>query len=905
MKKIALFFILIFSFTSAFSQLEAANWFFGDGAGLDFNPLPVTPQAGQLYTIEGCSSISDCMGNLLMYTDGITIFDRNHNVMPNGNGLMGDPSSSQSGLIVPHPGNPDLFFVFSVDDDSGDNGLRYSVVDMTLNGGNGDVVAGQKNVLLIDKVREKVTAVASLSGDYVWVVTVGTAPQNGNTTFPITTYNAPRRTFYAIKIDASGIAPNAVVTTLPTSFNINLAHGYMKLSTQGDKVAIANYYDQTLYLLDFDINTGVVSNLAILTMPPGFGPYGVEFSPDGNYLYVKGTDGASTSNATTRILQYDLSSPPYNYQQVASYNGYRGGLQLGIDGKIYVAESQSYGTGRNYVGTINNPNLATPACNFVQNSITLPAGQISRQGLPQFIQSFFVQIETEDAQTGNPDIDFCLGETVKLTVSTNKDIDHVDWDFGDGNNTTTPPNASNTKESSVQHTYATDGTYDVTATIYISGCGTIQVITQVIIYPLPVVTGVSDMEFCDDNQNGLVTFNVTDKNQEINNLQTSPGNFDIHYYETLTDAQSNTNEITDPYTTTTPYNQTIWFSVTNNETGCTDYGSFDVIVHHLPEIYTVSDLEECDDNDDGIAVFDLDSKIPEILNGRNPSDYTITFHATQADAENNVNPLSSPYTNTTPHTQTVYYRIVDNNTGCVNVGELNLVVLPKPEIQMYETYYFCTGFDVYVEAPAGFVSYQWSTGETTQGISISTVGQYTVTVTDSNGCTNSKTVTVEESGPPTIEKITTVDFEVNNNGFTVYVSGLGDYEYSIDNINFQDEPEFSGLKAGTYTVYVRDKRGCGDESEEVYLMDAPPYFTPNGDGIHDLWHVINVVNRPGTEVFIYDRYGRLIKTLQYDEDGWNGLFNGSPLPSDDYWFLVKVPPGSDKKIVRGHFTLKR
>ena len=207
-------FTFIFAFLSTFclAQGEANNWYFGSNAGITFNTNPPSALTdGELNTSEGCSSISDPNGNLLMYTDGRTIWDRNHNIMPNadyfGNtGLNGDPSSTSSGLIVPHPTDPNLYFVFTIDephhenanaypnrgpadvngvsipfytdigqgipeeDDGFNNGLNYSIVDMSLRSGLGDVVSDERNNELITfdpsdseeikyKASEKITAV--------------------------------------------------------------------------------------------------------------------------------------------------------------------------------------------------------------------------------------------------------------------------------------------------------------------------------------------------------------------------------------------------------------------------------------------------------------------------------------------------------------------------------------------------------------------------------------------------------------------------------------------------------------------------------------------------------------------------------------------------------------------------
>jgi gliding motility-associated-like protein len=431
---------------------------------------------------------------------------------------------------------------------------------------------------------------------------------------------------------------------------------------------------------------------------------------------------------------------------------------------------------------------------------------------------------------------------------------------------------------------------------------------DITIYPLPEIHAVSDLETCDVNQNGIAEFNLHTKDSEVIGSQSYTGTYSVQYYATLADAQAETNALTDPYTNTTPYNQTVWYVITNDDTGCSEIGTLDLVVHPLPDIYNVPDMEVCDDDFDGIARFNLTNAEPDILNGRNASDYTLAYYETQSDAENQTNAIAgiTSYTNTTPNTQTIYYTITDNTTGCVNIGSFDLVVNPKPEINMDDRYMVCRNDSVYVEAPAGFASYVWSTGETTQGIYISSPGTYTVEVTNAEGCTNSKDITVVLSEPATIDDVIVVDFNGNDNSIEVIVSGSGDYEYSLDDVTYQDSNVFTGLPPGDYTVYVNDKNGCGKAQIDVQILGAPPYFSPNGDGYADYWHIINIAARPGSKVYIYNRYGKLLYQMNANDVGWNGIYNGVPQPSDDYWFLLELlEPGGNIKIIKGHFSLLR
>ena len=472
--------LLLFSFLSGYGQLEAFNWYFGEFAGLQFT-TPVTPTQGQLNTLEGCSSISDAGGNLLFYTDGITIYNAQHQVMPGGNNLLGNPSSSQSGLIVPHPGNPGLYYVFTISDEGNYDGLRYTLVDMSLNGGWGGVILSEKNVLLIDYVQEKLTAIKNPVTNEVWVLTLGTPP-SGALTIPVSTlYYGDENTIYAIKISSSGISPNVTATTF-NSVSGYISNGYLKISPDGTKIAFANYYENHLYLCDFNIQTGEAANMRSLNIPPSFAPYGIEFSPDNRYLYVHGTmDYGSVYHSEVNLLQYDLNNPALNYVSLLPSNswGYRSGMQLAIDGKIYITESYDYNTGDIHLSTIENPNAAGNAAQVMRYSVSLAPGTESHQGLPQFIQSYFISTLSA-ANT-------CLNDTTRFTLRSSSPIDYVQWDFGDGTTDTSNPLPSNPYISQTEHLYSQTGLYNVLATVYDTTGNAHTDSLEVEIYPLPEI----------------------------------------------------------------------------------------------------------------------------------------------------------------------------------------------------------------------------------------------------------------------------------------------------------------------------------------------------------------------------------------------------------------------------------
>ena len=252
---------------------------------------------------------------------------------------------------------------------------------------------------------------------------------------------------------------------------------------------------------------------------------------------------------------------------------------------------------------------------------------------------------------------------------------------------------------------------------------------------------------------------------------------------------------------------------------------------------------------------------------------------------------------------TIFVRI-DSANGCHQIVVLELTLVSVPVIPIADEIILCERSVVTVNAGSGFNSYLWSTNATSPSITINQAGSYSVTVTKNHGtvvCSSAKNFTVTLSNAPTITSIDTVDWTDNENSITVNANGLGDYEYSIDGINFQNSNVFNGLPNGNYTVTVKDKKECGEVTEQVYLLNYPKFFTPNGDGNNDGWKIKFSQYEPNFEVRIFDRYGKLLK-IMYNNEAWDGNYNGRQMPSDDYWFYVIR---NDGRIHKGHFAMIR
>ncbi|MBT8272485.1 MAG: PKD domain-containing protein, partial [Bacteroidia bacterium] len=489
MKQLLLVLFALFCVQLSFSQGEASNWYFGSGAGLNFDPntgtVTADPSAiGTISTNEGCSSISDPNGNLLFYTDGRTVWDRNFQIMPNadylgGSGLLGDPSSTSSAVIVPKPGNADQYYIFTVDephhnnawaypdqgpadqngnpigfyeetfgnqptsiniDDGFNNGFNYTLVDLSLNGGFGDVVPTEKNIHLITydpndqshvpyKCAEKITAVEHADGDSYWVITHFID------------------TFYAFRVDSNGVNPNAV-TSQQTPFITTEGYrrngiGYLKSSPDGSKLAICHAQNLdtpssntasgntgSLWLYDFDNLTGMVNNP--LNLQNNTQTYGVDFSADSKKLY------APNGNV---VSQFDLEAANIPASQVVVFQqtgGFIAAVQLAPDGKIYLCNTIS----STFLDVINDPEELGLACNYTPSGIALSPGANANLGLPPFIQSFLIaKIEAQF---------FCFGDETEFSIDSSESFISILWDFGDTNTSTL---------DSPTHIYSAPGTY--------------------------------------------------------------------------------------------------------------------------------------------------------------------------------------------------------------------------------------------------------------------------------------------------------------------------------------------------------------------------------------------------------------------------------------------------------------
>jgi len=392
------FFILLFLFSALIcaAQKQGNKWYFGIKAGLDFSSgTPVPLFDGKTgtdvlsgYNQEGTSCISDSAGNLLFYSSGATIWNRLHTPMPNGTGLFGGTSATQTSIIVPKPGSTSLYYVFTVDHfqsygSSGtfQKGYRYSVVDMCMDGGKGDVIVNQKNILMLDSCTEKIAVCADGTGNGYWIV--------GHKMFS--------SAFFAWRLTSAGLSA-PVISTIGTlhgwvqtssQWSSAQALGQLKFNPQGTRLALAieNRRPAIIELFDFNKNTGVITGQCYIPIDSLLDKrgYGVEFSPDGSRIYTAVTGGSGGSF----LYQFDLTAGDCNAVAASIFriytftgNSLAHGMQLAPNNKIYLVFASN-----DYVDCLNSPNLSGNAANFTLSSVLLTPGKNSYT-LPSFIANY-------------------------------------------------------------------------------------------------------------------------------------------------------------------------------------------------------------------------------------------------------------------------------------------------------------------------------------------------------------------------------------------------------------------------------------------------------------------------------------------------------------------------------------
>lgn len=863
------------------AQRDAANWYFGSFAGLDFNSgTPVAIDDGALDTTEGCSAISNKdTGDILFYTEGTTVWNRNNQVMLNGTDLLGSLSSTQSAVIVPLPGSSTLFYIITTDEvqayqnNGMGNGINYSVVSMAGDNGLGEVI--EKNTNLLIEGSEKISVVETADGINYWIVTHF------------------EDTFYSYLLDASGISNTPVISTVGPNINdFENFRGAMKISPDGSQLAIAHcLFEPNLgglaYLYDFNNTTGVVSDQLLIGDDLVY--YGVEFSSDSSKLYFSGKtiDDQGLSDRYV-IEQYDLneaSIPNSRYvvlnRESEALSDLAGALQIAMNRKIYHALPGPT------LSVINSPKLSGPSINFTEGSVNLVLSN-SSFGLPQYIQSFFESFITIN--------NVCENDTTVFTVDSNANVTAALWNFGD------PSSGPNNTSTSINptHNFTSPGLYTITVEFQFSDrvpktfVEFVEIIPQLDV-PASIIFSQCDIDGVDDGRSIFNLIDFTNEELQIDNLQ-------YRFYNSIADAQLDQNPIASPTIYSNATNGETIYLVVGSESSCNDIIEIILDVAVNPQgtnfTYALCDIL-LSKQDVWQALQILQNEILQNFPANSSLDFYLSIDDVIAQT-NELNLNTVPSSLSAEGFLSVYYRVL-GDADCLAIGEVNFDILQgvDEEIKMVN---FCTSDGGALLATDGsYLSYQWSTGETTPSIVVNEVGTYNLDVVTQEGCDGKIQFVVTETAIFDIS-IQVLDFQQYNAIIVTPSDSSIDLLYSIDGgQTFQNNGHFTNLIPKYYNLIVKDLDECNEYNELVLIRGAPRYFTPNNDGTNDFWHVKEAENYQGMEVKIFDRFGKLLYEMDNRNRGWDGTYNGVLMPTNGYWYKIAYE-GAE---YYGHFTLIR
>ena len=884
MRTVVLGLAILFCSCWSYGQREAANWYFGKDAGLNFNSgTPEVLLDGLINTVEGCESFSDGNGNLLFYTDGKTVWNKLHEVMPNGTELKGSFSTSQAALVVPHPIDKNIYYIFTPDDaltqrngNTTTNGFNYSVVDMSLQSGYGDV--SQKNVTLLSQCSEKVTGIRNSQDGSYWVITQF------------------RNQFYAYRVDANGVNTTPVIsTTGPWIDNFENIRGTLKVSPDGTKIAITHTiiepeFTGSFYLFDFDVNTGIVSNEQLVSSSRLY--YGAEFSSDSSKLYGSGFDLDTKDGDVVlgplQIVQFDLEEANWQNSEyvVDTFLNSQdvfvaGALQLGIDKKIYHTFPSEK------LSVMRTPNLKGIDVDFRPFSVDL-GGRLATYGLPPFIQSFFETIVTIE--------NFCEGSITTFTTESTGDIVSIDWNFGD-------PGSGVANTSSLlnpTHVFSTYGVFTVTMNVNYTNGSSRQFIEFVEIAETPDVISEVDLVQCDVDgvEDGLTIFNL---NQAITLFNNDNPDITALFFSNEADAMSKTNTI-DPQAYSNSVNGEVIYARAFENAECAAIVKINLIVAPMTNLGVYDTVYICDGFITGLGANINTTEVFDRLSQDFPNtDVTLFRNEQDALLEQEEVPLGDlgfgPFD---PYPYELYFRVEEAN-NCAFIGKALLDINEQPIYEEQVQVNLCNG-QALLEGIEGYQSYLWSNGMEGPSITVESPGFVDV-VFGSGPCLYTQTFEILPELAVGVTDIVVEDFS-KNNSIEVLLDPEEDgslVQYSIDNgTTFQEAARFTNLDPGVYDVVVDN--GCNRFAKMVMVGGVPAFFTPNNDGANDLLSLKNPEFFPSYQMTVFNRYGKLLRRFTASESGWDGRYGADEMPPDDYWYVLELENG---RVVKGYFTLKR
>lgn len=843
---------------NAKSQLEYYKWYFGNQAGINFTTNPPTPitTGNAMNCVDNSGIISDSLGNVLFYSNGMTVWNKNNAIMQNGTGLLGQSSGGHSATIVRKPGSSTIYYLFTMDYFGASNGLRYSIIDMSLNGGLGGVTA-QKNVALLTPASEQIIPVVHSNGVDIWII----AHDWGNAVYK------------AFLLTSSGISSTPVTSTAGTArltsgsiLNQQYgAQGQISVNAANNKLATAISGADAWDLLDFDNSTGGISHARTFT---GYEyAWGVEFSADGSKVYLTGLNQTYlyqfdiTSNNTATIAASAVNVGPITGPSGAYIAGY---MQRAPDNKIYIAVYDDTN-----LAVINNPDLAGTACNVVDAGFNL-GGKISSAGL---VDKILVTRECiRDSSILGSDTSLCIGQSITLTAPSGASYR---W----SNDSTTP-----------SLTVSIAGNYRVTVTEFGSCTITDAINVGFVFQPASINLG-SDRLFCGPV---VLTLNAGQSAQwstGVNASQinvTQPGvywavasNSCGTRRDSIVITQGVTPVVNLGNDTSQCGNQPFTLNVAqanatyNWSTGASS-SSISATTSGIYSV-TVTDVSGCSATD----TINLDLSSTLIGNFQiTPPSCGINNGAIICTNINGVSPISvqwnlngsnigNTYQVSNLGAGTYYFNATDA-VGCTidtsfilnnTTGPGSLTVNSTDDT-------ICSGTLVSICAPIGYAAYQWNNGATTQCIDTRFAGNYYVTVTDVGNCTASSAALTVFAYP-----LPSVSVTVNGDTMTAYNGTYYQWYYEGEPIEGATDNVHIATQNGVYNVVVSDRNGCAASSNDIGMIGtglevlAGSNFTvyPNPSALQG-WFIEVDNEMLGSVVEVYDYSSRLMYTKVIEQE---------------------------------------
>lgn len=869
MKTLFIFLLVLITPLIVTAQSENNVWLFGQGAGLDFSTNPPTAITSPLVALEGTAVLSDDNGDVLFYTNGETIWDKNNNVMPNGSGILGGASSTQAALIVPLGNYCNKYYVFTTEDHEGAGTMRYTLVDLCLNGGLGDVVTTQKNVLLSTNMAEKLTSVLHTNGSDIWVVS----------------HKLESNQFLAFKLSPNGEIAAPVASNVGYSYAWNNMIGPLKASQDGTKlVASTSFNGYSCELLNFNKSTGAITfDQDLMNLGISGGVYGLEFSPNNQLLYI------ATLWSTSRLYQVNLSNN--NVVELSNIPGnYNyGALQTGNDGRIYLARSNMP-----FLGVINSPNIVGLGCNYVDNGITLFPGTICNAGFPSFNPFTLGGIVQANSNLITDSIaNICQGGVYDIDLATECNAT-VLWNTG---STSSTISISNPGVYTVAVTNVCQILYDtITVALATGATASLPQDQNFCIFP---VNGYQITPTYQGNLSGSETYLWNNGSVGSSLTAFSPGTYWLQFTSqcgVTTDSIVLTSNavpviqqqplvevcLNDYPISLNPilsnYSSVVW----------SDGSTQNALNVSQPGVYTVTATNACGSTSLAIEVVTLSNPTVQLSTD---IDTCITVGSFV-----NLETISTNATNFSWNTTETSPNIAVNASGSYWVSASNICASVSDTMQVTINYFpelylpaildtcfeIGIGFDYTAQGTGG--NYSWNSGSTNATELITQEGLYTCTLTNQCGAISDSMV---------VNRMAAIDLYIPKDSLLfcaneVSLSSLGietNYEMEVSNDQGQG---ISAVLNETGWYYVHAFNVCGFVDDSIYVdlqneqyFYLPNSFTPDGDERNPLF-IDKGYNYVIEQVEIFNRWGELVYEESGRFSGWDGTYKGNVCPDGIY-----------------------